>query len=136
MLMIKIPIYCCDTFVLPLLKLYYLNQVFLLSWLCTDTILHLNLLLKHLHEVERVDRSWGMIAMVVKLLLLLMFLKLLMLPPPVDRYYLSLIDRKVAVLFLKILLHNVYSTLIIQVLFLVDQYLMVHWWQDLLLLWC
>ena len=86
--------------------------------------------------------------MVVKLLLLLTFLKLFdvaassgwMLKPliPLNYFwcYLSLIDRKVAVLFLKNLLHNVYNTLIVQVLFLIDQYLMVHWWQDLLLLWC
>ena len=50
-LMIKIPTYCCNTFVLPLLKLYYHNEVFLLPYLCTNTIFHLNLLLKHLYEV-------------------------------------------------------------------------------------
>ena len=44
----KIPIYSCGTFVLSLLNH---NQVFSISCLCADTILRLNLLLKHLHEV-------------------------------------------------------------------------------------
>ena len=42
--MIKIQsIYCCDTSVQPLQKLYFHNQVFLLSCLCTDTFLRLTL---------------------------------------------------------------------------------------------
>ena len=44
----KIPIYSCDTFVLSFLNH---SQVFSLSCLCADTILLLNLLLKHLLEV-------------------------------------------------------------------------------------
>ena len=72
----------------------------------------------------------------VKLLLLLTILKLfdvatssgwMVKPLVLLNYfscYLSFIDRKVAVLFLKNLLHNVYSTLLVQVPFLVDNI----WW--------
>ena len=147
-LMMKILIYCGGTFVFPLLKLYFHNQVFFFSCPCLDIILHQNLWLRYLHELQRGNRSLGMMTMLVKLLLLLTFLKLFCVASssgwvfkpliPLNYFwcYLSLIDQKAAVLFFKNLLHNVYSTPIVQVLFLDDQYLMVHWWQDLLLLWC